>query len=404
MSNAQTRRDKLRDQLKKLNDTYGKNSVEIAAERKVKNVPRIPTGNLRLDYGLGGGVPVGRMNMFAGEKSGAKTTNALRTVANCQRLDMNTYKWLDDLTPEEEKVGIPGQVAWIDVEGVWDEQWAKKLGVDTENLALSSPEYAEQVVDMGDSLIRSGAIDLLVIDSLAAFTPSKEIEASAEDWQQGLAARIINKMLRKWQAAMNESRREHDMPVTIIFINQIRLKIGIMFGNPETKPGGKGQDFFVSTEVSMRPGQFEFQEAKDKTVSPNSAKFKFRVDKNKTGPAKIEGEYEMAVQDHIARRNGIEVRYKAGEVIEDKAIVSGLERYGLLAKSEKKKGKWECMGKMYGTKKEALIEWVYDEKGARKSKQLILDISLGRTAGEIPHDEEIHDEQGTEGTEVQEQG
>lgn len=356
----------LQDQLKSINERYGAGTFEIAGERKVQQIPRISTGIFGLDYATGGGVPVGRVTMFWGDRSSGKSTQALRVIGSTQKTCFGCYQFVTECACEK-KDPRPGVVALLDVEGAFDGEWAAAVGVDLDALPISVPEYAEQVVDIGEALIRSKSVDLIVVDSLAAMSPSDELEKSSEEWSQGLAARINNKMFRKWQAAMNEVRRETDTAATVLIINQMRTKIGVFYGDPSCKPGGKGQDFVTSVEVKMSAGKYEFEEAKDKTEAPNTVTLRYKIDKNKTSPAKMEGEFEMAVKDFD--------KYKKGEIVEDKFVLKKAEDIGLIQKDGTK---WKIGDETYPTKKELTEHWIDNADNFRKLKTRLLKTMLGR--------------------------
>lgn len=360
-----TRLKLLQEKLGAFNKVYGANTFQIASERKFQRVPRIPTGVFGLDYALGGGIPVGRVSLLCGDRSSSKTTTALRIVGNAQKMCFTCYKWKEQCKCGDKQRG--GVAAIIEPEGVFDPDWAKAVGVDLDTLPLAQPEYSEQVIDIGEQLIRSKTVDVILLDSIAAMIPADELEKSSEEWQQGLAARLNNKCWRKWQAAMNEVYRETDIPVTIILINQLRLKIGVMYGNPEVKPGGKGQDFVTSVEVKLAGGQYDFENAKEKDVAPNSVALRYKVEKNKTGPAKIEGEYEMAVKNFG--------EYKKGDVIEEKYLIKKAEDLGLLVKDG---NKWQMLGFESKTKGELIGHWFRDETNLRIAKSSILELMLGK--------------------------
>jgi recombination protein RecA len=357
----------LQEKLSAINKSYGTNTFQIASERKFQKIPRIPTGIFGLDYALGGGLPIGRISLFCGDRSSSKTTTALRILGNAQKLCFNCYKWKEECKCGEKMRG--GVAALIEPEGVFDAEWAAAVGVDLKMLPMSQPEYSEQVVDIGEQLIRSKTVDIIMLDSIAAMCPSEELEKSSEEWQQGLAARINNKCWRKWQSAMNEVYRETDVPTTIILINQMRLKIGVMYGDPNVKPGGKGQDFVTSVEVKMSAGKYEFEEAKEKEVAPNTVSLRYKVEKNKTGPAKIEGEYEMAVRDFG--------EYKKGDVVEEKYVLKKAEDLGMLVKESATK--WAMLGVQTKTKGELINHWVKDTTNFRILKSKVLDLMLGNT-------------------------
>jgi len=206
---------------------FGKGSIMKLGSRPVIRVPVIPTGALSLDKALGiGGLPRGRVVEIFGPESSGKTTLALHAVAEAQRQD--------------------GIAAFIDAEHALDTVYAKKLGVDCDELLVSQPDTGEQALEIADMLVRSGAIDVVVVDSVAALVPRAEIEGEMGDQQMGLQARLMSKALRKLTSSINKSK------TTVIFINQIREKIGVMFGNPETTTGGRALKFYSSVRIDIR--------------------------------------------------------------------------------------------------------------------------------------------------------
>ena len=206
---------------------FGKGSVMKLGEYKAMEVEAIPTGALTLDVALGiGGIPKGRIIEIFGPESSGKTTLALHAVA------------------ESQKMG--GTAAFIDAEHALDPIYAKKLGVDIDNLIVSQPDTGEQALEIAEALVRSGALDIIVVDSVAALVPKAEIDGDMGDSHIGLQARLMSQALRKLAGAINKSK------CVIVFINQLREKVGIMFGNPETTPGGRALKFYSSVRLDIR--------------------------------------------------------------------------------------------------------------------------------------------------------
>ena len=240
--------------LDKLDKTYGKGSVMKMGDVAYENIEVIPSGSLGLDLALGvGGYPRGRIIEIFGPESSGKTTLALHAMAEAQ------------------KTG--GIAAFIDAEHAFDRFYAANLGVDIDNLIISQPDYGEQALEIADNLISSGAVDIVVIDSVAALTPKSEIEGEMGDSKMGLHARLMSQALRKLTATINKTH------CTVIFINQLREKIGVMFGNPETTTGGNALKFYASVRLDIR----RRTQIKDgDRVLGNRAKVK--VVKNKVAP------------------------------------------------------------------------------------------------------------------------
>ena len=240
--------------LDKLDKTYGKGSVMKMGDVAYENIEVIPSGSLGLDLALGvGGYPRGRVIEIYGPESSGKTTLALHAMAEAQ------------------KAG--GIAAFIDAEHAFDRFYASNLGVDIDNLIISQPDYGEQALEIADNLISSGAVDIVVVDSVAALTPKSEIEGEMGDSKMGLHARLMSQALRKLTATINKTN------CTVIFINQLREKIGVMFGNPETTTGGNALKFYASVRLDIRR-RTQIKDG-DKVLG-NRAKVK--VVKNKVAP------------------------------------------------------------------------------------------------------------------------
>jgi len=323
------------DLLKKIHKKHGVNVLTRASDFHVRQVPRIPTGIFMWDYGLGGGLPAGRVSVVWGKKSSGKTTSLLKAVGNAQKMNANgwTHPNEDGKWDGEYREPI---VAWIDSEGAWDGNWAQKMGVDTEKMLLSVPDYAEQSLDIGEGMLRSGEVDILVIDSIAFLVPSKEIEESVQKDLMGVQPRIVGKGTRKFVAAMNSMGNEFGRRPTVWFTNQVRMKLGVMFGSPETQPGGMAPGFAASTETRMWAGKYTMD---DFMGSPVSALFNFKVEKNKTANAQIQGEWTLVLAETETK--------KPGDVKDEARILSMAEKVGLV---EKVKGGWQCLGVKVGTK------------------------------------------------------
>ena len=230
LSAQQEKMKALQAAMSKIEKDFGKGSIMRMGEEKIENVEVIPTGSIGLNAALGvGGYPKGRIIEIYGPESSGKTTLAIHAMAECQ------------------KAG--GIAAFIDAEHAFDRFYAEKLGVDIENLYISQPDNGEQALEIADQLIRSSAIDIIVIDSVAALTPKKEIEGDMGDSAVGLQARLMSQALRKLTSTISKTN------TTCIFINQLREKIGVMFGNPETTTGGNALKFYASVRLDIRKSQ-----------------------------------------------------------------------------------------------------------------------------------------------------
>lgn len=304
------------DILSKLRKNYGDNVLSVATQKLAYK--RFSSGILILDYGLGGGWPAGRIAHLYGPKSSGKTTTALRAAAELHKVCSNCYTGSFAELQCDCGNFKPTIVAYIDTEDTWDAVWAEKLGVDLERTITARTDFGEQAFDILEGLIRDGQVDLVIFDSIASAVPSKEIEGLMEDQQPGLHARLVSKGMRKVVTALAHQARDNNKLTTVFFLNQIRKKIGVMYGSPDVVTGGEALPYFASVEVRFRAGK---EEGKDGQL-PSSQEMYFKVEKNKTFPAKLDATYKVALVGHET--------YKLGTVMDDEDLAYWAEKSGLL--------------------------------------------------------------------------
>ena len=331
---------------------FGKGSVMKLGEFKAMEIEAIPTGALSLDMALGiGGVPRGRIIEVFGPESSGKTTLALHVVAEAQKMG--------------------GEAAFIDAEHALDPVYAKKLGVDIDNLIVSQPDTGEQALEITESLIRSGALDVIVVDSVAALVPKAEIDGDMGDSHMGLQARLMSQALRKLAGAINKTK------TVLIFINQLREKIGVMFGNPETTTGGRALKFYASVRLDIRKIENIKQ---DGEVKGNRVRVK--VIKNKVAPPFREAEVDIVYGEGIS---------KAGNILDMAVNMDIVE----------KSGSWfSYNGDRIGQGRENVKRYLQDnpkiledvEKKVRANFAKAFEESLGEELPEVDEDGEFEDE------------
>ncbi len=324
--------DALKIAIDQIEKQHGKGSVMRLGEGPIQQVDVISTGSISLDAALGiGGIPRGRVIEIFGPESSGKTTLCLHIIAEAQRTG--------------------GIAAFVDAEHAMDMSYAKKLGVDVNNLLLSQPEYGEQALEITETLVRSGAIDVIVVDSVAALTPRAEIEGEMGDPTMGVQARLMSQALRKLTSAISKSK------TSVIFTNQLRMKIGVMFGNPETTTGGNALKFYASVRLDVR----RIEAIKDGTnIVGNRTRVK--VVKNKVAPPFREAQFDILYNEGIS---------KLGDLI-DAAV-----EQNIIAKS----GSWFSYGSdRIGQGRDAVKKYLSENDNVAKT----IDHDLRKKLGLIP--------------------
>jgi recombination protein RecA len=322
--------------IEKLDKAYGKGAVMKLGDSPVEKVEVIPTGSITLDLALGvNGYPKGRVVEIYGPESSGKTTLAIHAIAEVQKQG--------------------GIAAFIDAEHAFDQFYAKKLGVDIDNLLISQPDNGEQALEIADNLIRSGAIDLIVVDSVAALTPKAEIEGEMGDSQMGLQARLMSKALRKLTGSINKAG------TCCIFINQLRDKIGVMFGNPETTTGGNALKFYSSIRIDIRRAA-QIKEGEE--VLGNRVKVK--VVKNKVAPPFRRAEFDVMYGEGIS---------KVGEIID----------LGVDLNIIKKSGSWFSYGETrLGQGRDSVKSLIQDNPELMEELEAKIKNALASPGTEVP--------------------
>jgi len=315
--------DRVRDFIAKVNKSYDGSVMEVGGKFEALSMRRFSSGVLDLDVALGGGWPFGRLAIIAGDYSTGKTLLALKACAEVEEYDHNT-RIHKSLIPEGGDFE-PGTALFIDLEGSFDPDWAAKNGFNEDRHVVARPETAEQAIDIVDAAIEENVFDLIIIDSIAAMTPSKEISETTEKWQMGLAARLVNKAMRKWGASLNKlSQKSKAGGPLILCLNQIRIDLNAgLFADPRTLPAGKGQIFYASIIIYTKGAKVEDGAGKE----TETALLGGMTRKNKTYIPKIHFEYRLGLKDSD--------KLSAGDVDNLKRLIDLGKKYGLIVVEKK---------------------------------------------------------------------
>lgn len=334
--------------------TYGKRALIEGAEVKARTVKRIPSGIFPLDYALEGGWAQGGVHMLTGHKSSFKTTALYSTIGQAQQMCANCWEHATKCACKNYREPV---IAYLDVEGAMDPKWASRF-FDLDKILVSTPEYAEQSLSIGEALLRSRKCDIFILDSIAFLTPAKEIEEAIEKDLMGVQARVLGKGIRKFTAALNAAMSEDGRRPTVFFTNQIRMKLGVMFGNPETTPGGLAPGYMVWTEVKMKGGKYKMDELGER---PLYADFGFSIEKNKASTAKVGYEFRLVLAETESKR--------LGDLYDEDFIVTHLERNGVVSGGGTS---WTCLGEKFGKKTEIEQRLTQDATFKAKARDFLI--------------------------------
>jgi recombination protein RecA len=345
---------------------YGDNLLVKAIDARALNLPRISSGIYPVDRGLGGGYTTGRWHIVYGPKSGGKTYTALHTIKTVQNSCNKCWEYLEFCSCGG---GKPGVAVYLSTESDWEPDWANDVGVDLDALYFGEMEFGEKGLDIADLVIRGGGADLVVIDSLAFLTPSKEIEDSVGKDHMGVQARMLGKGTRKIISGIMAVGRETGKQPTILCTNQVRINLQVMFGNPEVTPGGHAPQFAAVSMMRTRS-----KPVHNKALGrPSHADVFFKVDKNKTAPPHGEGSYR------IMFANGEHKRF--GDMADEHEMLADAKRLGLAVKE---KG-WQCMGETFKKQEELQKRLESDPLYKREVRRALLELHKVRREEEVPY-------------------
>lgn len=372
--------------INEINKKFGVGTIRSANE--FIRLDRVSTGVFAIDVEIGGGIPKGRVVIFAGNESTGKTTVAKLTIAQFQNTCKNCLSIVDTCSCGDTK---PHKAVFVDIEGAFDSNWFAKLGGNLDELLLLQPEFAEQAVDIVEALIRTGEVDIIVVDSIAMLSPSAEIEKSAEDFLVGAHARLTNRMMRSIQASLNSLGMSTKHKPAIVLINQFRTNVGVMYGNPDVFPGGRGQKFAssITLKFTARPSERVFDsETKKKKgdEAPVGIGIRFLTEKNKTFLPLRAGSFVLYIAD------APELGAVKGSVDTVDQVIQYGVKYGIIDKS----GGWFTIvsgipewDQQYHGKTELFNALVKEKEVLDGVKKLVLEKIMEETSSTIVDEEDI---------------
>lgn len=363
-----TKKNELETLMGKINKKYGDGTIILGSD--YPDLVRVPTGVFSLDVEIGGGVPKGRIMILTGNESTSKTTVSMKAIAEFQNRCRNCLSKLNEerkCIMHECEDGGPHNAMFVDIEGTFDPKWFRALGGNLDELYLLQPEYTEQACDVIEAVIRTGDMDIIVVDSIAMMSPAEEIEKSSENMLMGVHARLTNRLMRSISSGLNHLGMANRRKPSIVLINQLREKVGVMFGSPDVMPGGKGQKFAASITIKFfaRPSERVNEEA---TPKRNVGQLiRFNVEKNKTFPPNRSGTFTLFTD------YSLEFGREKGEVDNDVQIVKYGLAYGLISKN----GSWYSYGDVRRQGESGLIDGLIENELLDQVKKELVEKILG---------------------------